>query len=76
VVYLLRKYHCSPIWIVLPITFIPGLGVATWLSYLLHIPYVAMATSLCIGQVVPGIVGAILVMVLDKKISHEVAYER
>lgn len=76
VVYLLRKYHCGPIWIILPITFIPGLGVATWLSYLLHIPYGAMATSLCIGQVVPGIVGAAFVMVLEKRISREVAYER
>lgn len=76
VVYLLRKYHCSPIWIVLPITFIPGLGVATWLSYLLQIPYTAMATSLCIGQIVPGIVGAAFVMVLEKRINHEVAYER
>lgn len=76
VVYLLRKYHCGPVWIILPITFIPGLGVATWLSYLLNIPYVAMATSLCIGQVVPGIVGAVLVMVLEKRISLEVAYER
>lgn len=76
VVYLLAKYHCSPLWIVLPITLIPGLGVATWLSYLLHIPYGAMATSLCIGQVVPGIVGAALVMVLQKRIHLEAAYER
>lgn len=76
VVYLLRKYHCGPVWIILPITFIPGVGVATWLSYLLNIPYVAMATSLCIGQVVPGTVGAVLVMVLEKRISLEVAYER
>lgn len=76
VVYLLAKYHRSPIWIILPITFIPGLGVATWLSYLLHIPYAAMATSLCIGQFVPGVVGAVLIMVLQKRIAPEVAYER
>lgn len=76
VVYLLGKYHFSPIWIILPITFIPGLGVATWLSYLLHIPYAAMATSLCIGQIVPGIVGAAFILVLQKRFHHEVAYER
>ena len=48
----------------LPIIFIPGMGVALWLSYLLNIPYSAMALSLVIGQIIPGIFGAVLVKIL------------
>lgn len=53
--------------IALPIILVPGLGVATWLSYLLHIPYAVLAFSLLIGQIIPGIVGAILVTALEKR---------
>lgn len=76
VVYLIRKYHCKPIFIALPIIFIPGLGVSTWLSYLLHLPYGVLAASLCIGQTVPGIVGTLLVMALEKRIYQEVPNEQ
>jgi len=47
-----------------PVIIIPGMGVAVWLSYLLNIPYQAMALSLVIGQIIPGIFGAVLVKIL------------
>ena len=50
----------------LPIIIVPGLGVSTYLSYLLHVPYSALALSLCIGQTVPAICGAVLVNVLQR----------
>jgi len=47
-----------------PVIIIQGMGVAVWLSYLLNIPYQAMALSLVIGQIIPGIFGAVLVKIL------------
>ena len=52
--------------IALPILLVPGLGVSTWLSYLLHIPYGALAVSLCIGQAFPAVCGVFLVKVLER----------
>lgn len=52
--------------IALPILLVPGLGVSTWLSYLLHIPYGALAVSLCIGQAFPAVCGVLLVKVLER----------
>lgn len=52
--------------IAIPIVLIPGLGVPIWLSYLLHIPYPALALSLCIGQVIPSICGVVLVRALQR----------
>lgn len=63
---LLGRYRRSEWWVALPVIAIPGLGVATWLSYLLQIPYPAMALSLCIGQLLPGVVAAIIVKALRK----------
>ncbi len=56
-----------PRWLIgLPILLVPGLGVATWLSYLLQVPYWTMALSLCIGQAVPAVVGVVLVHALGR----------
>lgn len=60
------KRNWSPWLVVLPITFIPGLGVSSWLSVLLKMPYTALAISLCIGQFVPAICGAGLIKVTRK----------
>ena len=63
---LLGIKHRNEWWIILPITLIPGFGVALWLSYLLKTSYPILALSLCMGQVIPGIVGAIIVKALQK----------
>lgn len=47
-----------------PIALIPALGVSSWLSYLLSVPYWIMAGSLLVGQVIAGIAGALLVKAL------------
>ena len=67
---LLGRFRRSPYWIVVPITLIPGMGVATWLSYLLSMPYPALALSLCIGQFIPGVVGALVVRVLKNYLKR------
>ncbi|MCI6041996.1 QueT transporter family protein [bacterium] len=62
----IRKLHWNRLLIILPIVLIPGLGVSTWLSYLLQMPYPALALSLCIGQIVPAICGVLLIQVLER----------
>jgi uncharacterized membrane protein len=67
-VYLIKRYGLNDWLIAFPIIFGPGLIVPIWLSYLLGIPYGPLAVSLCIGQIVPGIVGVILVKQLRNKL--------
>ncbi len=62
----IRKINGNRLLIILPILLVPGLGVSTWLSYLLQIPYPAMALNLCIGQAIPAICGPLLVQVLER----------
>ena len=66
VVYLIKRYKFNDWFILIPIIFVPGLIVPTWLSVLLHLPYSALAISLCIGQVIPAFVGVILIKQLRK----------
>jgi uncharacterized membrane protein len=63
---LIRKQGWNMKWMALPIVLVPGLGVSTYLSYLLHVPYSALAVSLCIGQLIPSVCGVLLVQVLKK----------
>ncbi len=62
----IRRLNLNKWLMILPIILVPGLGVATWLSYLLNMPYSALALSLCIGQITPAICGVILVKALEK----------
>lgn len=49
-----------------PILLIPTLMVPLWLSYLLGIPYGVLAMSLGIGQILPAILGVLIVKHLGK----------
>lgn len=68
-VYCVRKYKLNITITILPIIFIPGLIVPIWLSMILNVPYSALATSLCLGQVIPAILGSFLIKVLKDKIG-------
>ncbi len=68
IVYLIKKHNLNDWFIAIPIIFIPGLIVPIWLSILIKVPYSILATSLVIGQIIPGIVGVILVKQLRRKI--------
>lgn len=67
-VFFIRKYRLNEWLIALPIIFVPGLIVPIWLSYILHVPYMILASSLVIGQIVPGILGVTLLKQLKNKI--------
>ena len=68
-VYCVRKYKLNITLTILPIIFIPGLIVPIWLSMILNVPYSALAVSLCLGQVIPAILGSFLIKVLKDKIG-------
>ena len=66
IIVLIRRKGWSLWLMILPIILVPGLGVSSYLSYLLHVPYSVLATSLCIGQSVPAVCGVVLVNVLQR----------
>ena len=66
-IYLIRKTKLSSWFIVLPILLIPALVVPIWLSALLKLPYLALVFNLLLGQLVPSILGAVLVRELAKR---------
>ncbi len=62
----IRRRKWNPVLIAVPIVLVPGLGVATYLSYFLNLPYPVMALNLCIGQLIPSVAGVILVKALER----------
>lgn len=68
VIYLIKKFKLNDWFMGIPIIFGPGLIVPIWLSFILNIPYKVLAASLCIGQIIPGISGVILVKQLRNRI--------
>ena len=66
IIVLIRRKGWSRWLMILPIILVPGLGVSSYLSDLLHVPYSVLATSLCIGQSVPAVCGVVLVNVLQR----------
>lgn len=63
---LIRHFKWDARLVFLPITLIVGLGIPTYLSGLLGVPYWVLASSLLVGQAVCGVVGAVLVTALKK----------
>ena len=66
IVMLIKKFHLPRFMIFFPITLVPGFGVALWLSPMVHMPYEALALSLCIGQTVPAVCGVALSKALEQ----------
>ena len=56
----------------LPILLCPGLLVPIWLSQLIGVPYSVLAVSITAGQVIPAIVGVLIVKQLRHKIGGRV----
>ena len=69
--YFLRKINV--VLVALPIIFIPALVVSIWLSYLIHVPYLLLALSICIGQILPGLAGVLIVKRLEKPLLKMIA---
>lgn len=65
---LIRKFNLPRFLIIFPIILIPGLGVPLYLHILLDLPYWVLASSVLIGQIVPAIIGYLLVLALEKRL--------
>lgn len=65
-IYLIKRLKLNDWFAALPIILVPGLVVPIWLSILIHVPYKVLAVSLCIGQILPAIVGVLLLKQLRK----------
>ena len=63
---LIRRKNWNRMLIAAPIVLVPGLGVSTYLSYILAIPYPLMALNLCVGQLIPSVAGVALVRLLER----------
>ncbi|HIT03921.1 MAG TPA: QueT transporter family protein [Candidatus Caccocola faecipullorum] len=61
----IRRKNWNKALIAAPIVLVPGLGVATYLSYILAIPYPLMALNLCVGQLIPSVASVALVKVFE-----------
>lgn len=55
--------------VAIPILVIPTLFVPIWLSYLIHVPYLILVVNIGIGQIIPSIVGVLLVKYLEKPLT-------
>lgn len=72
IVGILTSYACyrlakiNIILVAIPIILIPALVVPIWLSYLINVPYIALAISIGVGQIIPGIIGVLLIKFLRK----------
>ena len=63
---LLKKQGMKDILVVLPITFVPGIGVPLYLSKLLELPLLPLIASLIVGQAIAAFCGWILIKALQK----------
>ena len=70
-VYFIRRFKLNQLLVAVPIIFGPGLIVPIWLSPILGLPYSVLAISLCIGQLLPGIVGVILIKQLERVLPQD-----
>lgn len=65
--YYLKKINVMLV--ALPILLIPTLLVPIWLSYLLGVPYLVLVISVGIGQILPSVLGVLIVKYLEKPLS-------
>lgn len=71
-VYLIHARQMNDWLLALPILLCPGLLVPIWLSQLIGVPYSVLAVSITAGQVIPAIVGVLIVKQLRHKIGGRV----
>ena len=52
-----------------PILVFPTFLVPIWLSYIIHVPYQVLVMTIGLGQILPGIVGILIVKYLEKTLT-------
>lgn len=64
----LKRRQMNLWWSLLPIVVVPAVCVSAWLAYVLHIPYTVLLCNLSVGQVIPAVVGCLLVQLLKRRL--------
>lgn len=64
----LKRFHIYLV--ALPIMLFPTFLVPLWLSHLLQVPYGILVLSIGIGQLIPGILGVLVVKRLEKPLEQ------
>lgn len=70
IVYIENRWNLNDWLMVVPIVLVPGLMVPIWLTYIIHVPYIALVLSVSVGQIIPGILGVLLVKQLRKVVRY------
>lgn len=66
-VIVLGKRHGFGNWIIwVSVTFVPGLIVPIWLSFILNLPYILLVSTILVGQCICGFISMMLVTALEK----------
>lgn len=68
VIYLIKRLGLNHFFILIPIILIPAMVVPIWLTFIIGVPYKVLAFSIGIGQIIPALIGVILVKRLERKI--------
>lgn len=66
IVSIMGKKQLNVWFTIIPIIIVPGCIVSLWLSAILQIPYLILVINLCVGQIIPAIVGVILIKHIRK----------
>lgn len=65
--YYLRKINIYLV--ALPVLVVPTILVPIWLSYLIHVPYLILVVNIGLGQIIPSVVGVLIVKYLEKPLT-------
>jgi uncharacterized membrane protein len=68
VAYLIKRFKLNDWFVAIPVILGPGLIVPIWLSAITKLPYSVLALSITIGQILPGILGVVLLKMLRSRI--------
>ena len=63
-IFLIRRLKLPKLLIIPVLIFGPGLIVPVWLAPILGVPYYLLALNLCVGQILPAVLGYALVPIL------------
>jgi hypothetical protein len=66
-IYLIKRLKLHDAFVAIPIIFGPGLIVPIWLSKIINVPYDILALNVCIGQILPGIAGVVIINQFKKR---------
>jgi len=69
-VYLVRRFNLTMLLVIPIIILAPAFVVPIWLSRILNVPYIVLVVNIAIGQIIPAIVGYLLIRALSTHVER------